>query len=75
MNRKQIHIIALNGRPKNGNTATLMNWVIKGCSLEGAKVEWINIIDQDISYCLGCHNCLRTNEYIIQMVLVYNSVN
>jgi multimeric flavodoxin WrbA len=60
-------IIAINGSPKkDGNTATLMRWIIKGCEKEGAEVEWIDIINQNILYCRGCHGCLRTGKCVIE---------
>jgi NAD(P)H-dependent FMN reductase len=65
--RSTIRIIALNGSPnRNGNTATLMKWVVEGCVEAGAEVEWIHIADYDIRYCQGCHSCIRVGECPIQ---------
>lgn len=67
MEGETVRIIALNGSPhRNGNTATLMGWVLDGCVDAGAQVEWIHIIDQDIRYCQGCHTCLRTGACPIE---------
>jgi multimeric flavodoxin WrbA len=77
MMRENIIIIALNGSPKReGNTATLMRWVLEGCIQEGAQVEWINLVDQDVSFCRGCHSCLLTNECAIQddLLVIFNKL-
>ena len=56
-----IHIVGLNGSPhRDGNTVTLMRWVLEGCEESGAGVEWIHVVDHDIQYCQGCFTCLRT---------------
>jgi multimeric flavodoxin WrbA len=62
-----IRIIGLNGSPhKNGNTATLMKWVLEGCAEAGAEVEWIHVAERDIGYCQGCHTCMREGFCPIQ---------
>jgi len=61
MGTDKTQLVALNGSPhRNGNTATLMRWVVEGCQETGAAVEWIDVIDHDIGYCQGCFTCLRT---------------
>ena len=73
-----IKILGLNGSPKkNGNTYTLMSWVLEGCKQAGAKIELIHVRDFNITYCQGCHSCLRTGECIIQddLVEVYQKLN
>lgn len=56
-----VHITALNGSPhRNGNTTTLMRWVLEGCEETGASTEWIHIVDHEIKYCRGCFTCLQT---------------
>jgi len=56
-----MHIVALNGSPhREGNTATLMQWVLDGCEEAGASTEWLYIVDWRIEYCQGCFTCLRT---------------
>ena len=62
-----VRVIALNGSPhRNGNTATLMNWVLEGCAEAGAEVQWLHIVDYDIEYCQGCFTCLREGACPIQ---------
>ncbi|TFF97763.1 MAG: flavodoxin family protein [Promethearchaeota archaeon] len=64
---QSIKIIAINGSPnKDGNTATLMKWVIEGVKEQDANVELIQISDLNINYCQGCNNCLKTGECVIQ---------
>ena len=59
MRRKQlsgpIRIVALNGSPnKNGNTSTLMQWVVEGAAGVGPVTHtWIDIADRNIEYCRG----------------------
>jgi len=61
--KKPIHFIGLNGNPhRNGNVATLMNWVLEGCKEAGAKVELINVIDHHIQYCEPCHTCIHSGD-------------
>lgn len=65
--KSTIRIIGLNGSPhRDGNTATLMGWVLEGCAEAGAGVEWIHVVDHNISYCQGCFTCLRKGECPIQ---------
>jgi multimeric flavodoxin WrbA len=62
-----VQILALNGSPhRNGNTATLMGWVLEGCAEEGAECTWIHLADYDIGYCQGCNTCMRMGECPIQ---------
>lgn len=74
MNNK-VKLIAINGSPhRNGNTATVMEWVIEGAKELGAEVEWLQISEYDINYCKGCHTCIKkTGKCIInddfQMIL------
>ena len=56
----KLNIVGINGSPrKNGNSATLLKWVLAGCAEAGAGVELIQISDYDIQYCQGCNRCLR----------------
>ncbi len=76
--QKKIKITALNGSPKkNGNTVTLMKWVLEGCHEAGAEVELIHIRDHNIQYCQGCHTCLQTGKCIIndELSQVYEKMN
>jgi NAD(P)H-dependent FMN reductase len=56
-----VRIVGLNGSPRrDGNTATLMHWVLEGCSGAGAEVEWIHLAEYHVGYCQGCFTCLQT---------------
>lgn len=62
-----IHVVALNGSPhRQGNTATLMAWVLEGCQSAGATVEWVHVVDYHVEYCQGCFTCMRTGDCPIQ---------
>lgn len=59
---RPVHIVGLNGSPhRDGNTVTLMRWVLEGCEESGADIEWVHVVDHDIQYCQGCFTCLRTS--------------
>jgi multimeric flavodoxin WrbA len=58
---KPVRVIGLNGSPhRTGNTVTLMGWVLEGCAVSEAHIEWLHLVDYDIRYCQGCFTCLRT---------------
>jgi len=62
-----VRVIGLNGSPhRQGNTATLMGWVLEGCREAGASVEWLHLVDYHIQYCQGCFTCLRSGACPIQ---------
>jgi multimeric flavodoxin WrbA len=62
-----IRIVGLNGSPhREGNTATLMRWVLEGCEEAGAEVEWLHVVDYDVRYCQGCMACLRRGICTVQ---------
>lgn len=62
----RIKLIVLNGSPnKNGNTSSVIKWVVQGAKTLGAEVDWIQISDLDITYCQGCNNCLKTGKCVI----------
>lgn len=64
--QSEISVMALNGSPHlDGNTATLMRWVLEGCKAAGATVAWIHVVDHDIEYCQGCFGCLRTGACVL----------
>lgn len=59
--QQPVDIVALNGSPhRHGNTATLMQWVVRGCEDAGADPTWIHVVDYDLRFCEGCFTCLRT---------------
>lgn len=63
MDERTVHVVALNGSPhRQGNTSTLMQWVLEGCVEAGADCRWIHVVDYDIGYCRGCFTCLRTGS-------------
>ena len=51
-------VIAFNGSPrKKGNTATLMNHVLKGAESLGAETELIHLYDYNYKGCISCFAC------------------
>jgi multimeric flavodoxin WrbA len=57
-NEPPVHIVALHGSVRHGNTETLMRMVARGCEAAGAEVEWIHLADLDLRYCRSCMQCL-----------------
>ena len=53
---KNILIIQGGGRPK-GNTAQLVEYVIKGAEEAGHKTELISLLKNEVKGCLGCNAC------------------
>lgn len=58
-------IVALLGSPRiNGNTAILMEEVLKGAKAAGAETQSFVLNDLDISWCQGCFAC-KVKPYCI----------
>ncbi len=59
--------IFINGSPrKHGNTYLIANQVIEGLKSMGIMTKEINLSESTIKYCIGCKNCYKTGECIIQ---------
>jgi len=59
-------VVAINRSPrKNGNTATLLRNTLNGAKLQGANVEFINLIDFNYKGCISCFACKRRNTKFI----------
>lgn len=59
-------ILVISGSPvKNGNTATLINWVAAGARAKGAQVEIIRaaFLKYKTNGCLSCRRCQKTAVY------------
>lgn len=55
-------IVALMGSPrKNGNTATIIDEILKGARDAGAEASLFHLIDMNIKPCVACYYC-RKNE-------------
>ncbi len=60
-------VVAFMGSPrKNGNTATLVNEVIRGAQDVGAETTVFNLYDLNIKPCQGCLVCRKTGHCFIQ---------
>ncbi len=56
--REKKHILAINGSPrKNGNTATLLQNILKGAAAEGADTELVHLYDLNFKGCTSCFAC------------------
>jgi multimeric flavodoxin WrbA len=60
-------VTIINGSPrKNGANSMILNYfkelLIKTCS--DIEIEYINLIDCNIKYCIGCRSCHRTGKCI-----------
>jgi len=74
-------VVAFNGSArKDGNTAILLNRVLKALEVEGIETELIQLAGEQIHGCTACRACFETknqrcaidddkvNEYILKMV-------
>jgi Multimeric flavodoxin WrbA len=60
-------IVAFMGSPrKNGNTATLVNEVIRGAQDAGVETTIFNLYDMNIKPCQGCLVCRKTGHCVMQ---------
>lgn len=60
-------LVAFIGSPrKNGNTATLVNEVIRGAQDAGTETAMFNLYDVNIKPCQGCLACRKTGQCILQ---------
>ena len=51
-------IIAINGSPrKNKNTATLLDYALKGAASIGVETEMVNLYDLNFKGCVSCFAC------------------
>ncbi len=74
---KRPNILVINGSPhQKGNTAILMKWITAGCKKNDASVKWIHLSNMNISYCQGCHTCLKTGNCKINddVSLIYDKI-
>ena len=56
-------VIALNGSPrKEGNTFTLINYVLKEISAEGIETEVIQLRGKKIHGCIACNKCFANKD-------------
>ncbi len=51
---------------KDGNTADLVNIIIKRCDDAGIKTEFISLADKKIHPCLGCEKCKEKKWCVIE---------
>jgi len=61
-------IVIINGSPrKNGSIGKILKFVKKHLEekYSGIDIEYINLIDFNIKYCIGCKNCYKTGKCII----------
>jgi multimeric flavodoxin WrbA len=54
-------VLVLEGSPRQGNTATVTDWVLAGIG-KGAKVERIHVAELDIHGCQECFGCMKTKK-------------
>jgi multimeric flavodoxin WrbA len=53
-------VVAFNGSPrKDGNTAILINYVLKELKKEGIKTEFIQLAGKKIRGCIACYRCFE----------------
>ena len=70
-------ILGINGSPNiDGNTATIIKWILKFCEAKKCQTEIVNISEMNINYCKGCTPCLKSGRCIIRddMDLLKNKI-
>ena len=55
-------IAVLNGSPKRGNTAVMVNAFVEGAEAAGHEVEVLHVGKMKIAGCLGCEYCHTKGE-------------
>ena len=56
-------VVAFNGSPrKDGNTAILLNYVLKELSAEGIETELVQLAGKKIIGCRGCYKCWERKD-------------
>lgn len=63
-----MRIAIINGSPrKNGATFKILNYFKESLKNINSKIdiEFINLIDLNLKYCVGCQNCYKTGKCII----------
>lgn len=58
---KNVLIISSSPR-KNGNSDLLCQEFASGAKTSNNKVEYVNLVDKRINYCLGCYACARNGS-------------
>jgi multimeric flavodoxin WrbA len=61
-------ITIINGSPrKNGSTYKILTYFFELLynNISGGNIEFINLIDQNINFCIGCQSCHRTGVCVI----------
>ena len=62
-------VVAFNGSPrKDGNTAILINRVLKGLQAEGIETEFIQLGGQQIHGCMACGTCRKIKNQECKIV-------
>jgi multimeric flavodoxin WrbA len=65
--RMVMKVIGFNGSPrKNGNTATLVNSILKGAESRGASVRLVNLHELKMKGCLDCEECKKDLHRCVQ---------
>jgi multimeric flavodoxin WrbA len=54
-------VLVLEGSPRQGNTAAVMDWVIAGMG-HGAKAERVRICELNITGCVECLTCTKSKK-------------
>ena len=54
-------VLAILGSPhRNGKTASMMDIAIRRAEEKGYMVTKINLYEKNLSFCIGCRNCIGT---------------
>ena len=62
-------VLAILGSPhRNGKTASMMDIAIRRAEEKGYMVTKINLYEKNLSFCIGCRNCIDTKVCTQKMI-------
>ena len=60
-------VLAILGSPhKEGATASMLNYAVQIAEEQGYCIDYVNLYDKKIGYCMGCRACMKT-EMCVKM--------
>lgn len=59
---KYMHILLINGSPRQGNTARLLTWLEDRLIAQGFSTATLHLGSQQIEACRGCYQCFLKSE-------------
>lgn len=61
-----MHILAINGLHRKGNTEAMLKRILDGAASKGARIELVNLREKNVENCRACMGCENTGTCRIQ---------